>query len=303
MEAEEEHEKFNLLELRKLHQCLIENKARIHIERYEAVVVETLRSLAELTVYGDNKSELMFDFFCEKNMLSLFLELMYADYGCPSTIHVQILQTLSIVINCVRNHTSLYYLLSNNYINRILLFQHDFDTCEEALRDQFLSFMKSMSLKLNTQTIQFFFMEDGSGRFPLLQRAIELMYLPEAMGRIATQSTILNVYKVKDKQAREYALEEGVMLCFFREVVKLMDKQYMDILQTCNTYLAACDEGDAALLQRCEHALDDILNTTEDWFYYLQDLLDLQIPRLRTALVTHIMDEFFVTVLMNPVRT
>lgn len=218
MEGEDEHERFNLVELRKLHQCLIDNKKVIHIASNEEVVVETLRSLAEIVVYGDNKSELMFDFFCEKNMLSLFLELMYADCGCPSTIHVQILQTLSILINCVRNHTSLYYLLSNNYINRILLFQHDFDTCDEAVRDQFLSFMKSMSLKLNTQTIQFFFMADGSGRFPLLQRAIELMYLPEAMGRIATQSTILNVYKVKDKQAREYALNEDVMLSFFKEV-------------------------------------------------------------------------------------
>jgi len=49
-----------------------------------------------------------------------------------------------------------------------------------------------------------------------------------------------------------------------------MDKQYMDILQVCSTYLAACEHNDAAAVRNCELTLDDILNTTEDWFYYLQ---------------------------------
>jgi hypothetical protein len=59
MEGEDEHERFNLVELRKLHQCLIDNKKVIHIETNEEVVVETLHSIAEIVVYGDNKSELM----------------------------------------------------------------------------------------------------------------------------------------------------------------------------------------------------------------------------------------------------
>lgn len=98
-----------------------------------------------MVVYGDNKSELLFDFFCEKNMLSLFLEIMWAEGKgtCPSIVHVQILQTLSILINCVKNNTSLYYLLSNNYINEMISYPHAFDL-DESLRDQFVSFMKSL---------------------------------------------------------------------------------------------------------------------------------------------------------------
>jgi len=97
-----------------------------------------------MVVYGDNKSELLFDFFCEKNMLALFLEIMWVEGpGCPSAVHVQILQTLSILINCVKNDTSLYYLLSNNYINEIIIYPHAFEA-DESLRDQFVSFMKSL---------------------------------------------------------------------------------------------------------------------------------------------------------------
>lgn len=161
--------RFTVVELRKLHQTLVDTKGVINVEENANVVVENLRLIAESVVYGDNKSELLFDFFCEKNMLSLFLQLMRAECGCPSTVHIQILQTLSILVNCVRNYTSLYYLLSNNYINEIILFPHDFDTCEEGLRDQFVSFMKSLSLKLNTQTVQFFFIEE-TGAFPLLTK-------------------------------------------------------------------------------------------------------------------------------------
>ena len=91
-------------------------------------------------------------------MLSLFLDIMRAEGGCPSIIHIQILQTLSILINCVKNDTSLYYLLSKNYINEMIIYPHDFED-DEALRDQFVSFMKSISLKLNIQTVQFFFNE------------------------------------------------------------------------------------------------------------------------------------------------
>ena len=111
-----------------------------------------------MVVYGDSKSELLFDFFCEKNMLSLFLDIMRVQTGCPSVVHIQILQTLSILINCVKNDTSLYYLLSKNYINEMIVYPHNFEE-DEALRDQFVSFMKSLSLKLNIQTVQFFFNE------------------------------------------------------------------------------------------------------------------------------------------------
>ncbi|KAJ1420056.1 hypothetical protein B484DRAFT_333255, partial [Ochromonadaceae sp. CCMP2298] len=178
------------MELRKLHKQLDENKCVD--DNNQALVVEILRVIAEMVVYGDNKSELLFDFFCEKNMLSLFLEIMSSPGGCPSTVHIQILQTLSILISCVRNETSLYYLLSNNYINEIILHAHDFAD-DESLCAQFASFMKSLSLKLNIQTVQFFFIEE-SGAFPILTRAVELLTIPDPMIRIASQSTILNVY-------------------------------------------------------------------------------------------------------------
>jgi hypothetical protein len=306
--------RFSLPYLRKLHQQLVENK---HVtQENQDVVIEILRIIAEMVVYGDNKSEILFDFFCEKNMLSLFLELMWTEGGCLSAVHIQILQTLSILVGCVKNNTSLYYLLSNNYVNEIINYPHNFDT-DESLRDQFASFMKSVSLRLNKQTVQFFFIEETGG-FPILTRAIELLYLNDNMVRIASQTTILNIYRVQDFRSRAYALQDEVLITLFSAITALMLGQYKALLQVCEQYSAVCsgvgtaatgadDGGDSKVeaealtrsrLSSLEGQLSDLLLQSEDWFYYLQDLFDLKINSLRRSLVLHLLNSFIVPVLL-----
>lgn len=288
--------RFSLVELRRLHAQLVEHK-RVN-EENQHLVVEILRVIAEMVVYGDNKSEFLFDFFCEKNMLSLFLEIMSTKGGCPSIVHIQILQTLSILISCVRNETSLYYLLSNNYINEIIIYPHDFLN-DESLCAQFASFMKSLSLKLNIFTVQFFFIEE-TGAFPILTRAVELLTIPDPMIRIASQSTILNVYRVEDVRARAYALQDEVMGVLFAQTVNLMETQYTTILKTCKQYYRSCNSYDELAPSRIEDKLDDMLSAMEDWFYYMQDLLDLDVGRLRRALINHLLNDFIIPVLLQP---
>ena len=191
------NDRYSLQNLRKMYKQLYENKSVS--KDNETVVIEILRGLAEMIVYGDSNSEILFDFFCEKNMLSLILEVMWTETGCPVKVHVQILQTLSILINSIRNETSLYYLLSNNYINEIIIFPHDFeDDNGDGVCEQFISFLKTLSLKLNEHTVQFFFIEK-TGAFPLLTRSIDLLNHSEPMVRTAAQATILNVYQVRER--------------------------------------------------------------------------------------------------------
>lgn len=288
--------RFSLVELRRLYQELVENKEVNSTN--ESTVVEILRVLAEMVVYGDNKSEMLFDFFCEKNMLSLFLEIMWTEGGCPAAVHIQVLQTLSILISCVRNDTSLYYLLSNNRINEIIIYPHDFEK-DESLCAQFASFMKSLSLRLNEQTVQFFFIEE-TGAFPILSRAVELLHISDPMIRVASQTTILNVYRVEDSRARAYALQDEVMRGFFEQIVRIMTSQFNSISETCTIYAKASTELDEAGTTKLEYQLEDQLAGAEDWFYYLQDLLDLPIPRLRRALIAFLDSEFIQAVLLAP---
>lgn len=49
------------------------------------------------------------------------------------------------------------YLLSNNHVNSIML--HKFDFSDEDVMGYYILFLKTLSLKLNTHTIHFFYNE------------------------------------------------------------------------------------------------------------------------------------------------
>jgi protein CLEC16A len=290
--------RFSLVELRKIHQQLVENK--IVDDENKSLVVEILRVIAEMVVYGDNKSELLFDFFCEKNMLHLFLEIMWSEKGCPTSVHIQILQTLSILISCVKNDTSLYYLLSNNYINEIITFPHDF-TADESLLAQFASFMKSLSLRLNIQTVQFFFIED-TGAFPLLTKAVELLSCKDPMIRISAQTTILNVYQVDEPRSRAYALQDDVMNILFEGIILIMKDQYNAIQKYADEFINSVHEKQSDLT-RLKQNFEDVGINLEDWLFYLQDLMGLKIEVLQKSMSSYLLNNFICPVLLDSLVT
>lgn len=57
------------------------------------------------------------------------------------------------------------YLLSNNHVNSIIV--HKFDFSDEEIMAYYISFLKTLSLKLNNHTVHFFYNEvrpRGEGR-------------------------------------------------------------------------------------------------------------------------------------------
>jgi len=287
--------RFSLPELRRIHNQLVENKAVN--DSNQDLVVEILRIIAEIVVYGDNKSELLFDFFCEKNMLALFLEIMWSPGPCPSIVHIQILQTLSILISCVKNNTSLYYLLSNNYINDIINFPHCL-TDDESLSAQYASFIKSLSLRLNDQTVQFFFIEE-TGAFPLLTKAVQILESDDPMIRISAQTAILNVYRVDDSRAREYALQNEVLTVLFKAIICIMNGQFNNLKRLYNIHMNA--DVQKSDLEKAGQSINDLAISIEDWLYYLQDIFDLNIPLLVNFFEYIIMNDFIVPTLFGAI--
>ncbi len=104
-------------------------------------------------------------------MLSYFLRIM--KQKCGSYVCVQLLQTLNILFENIRHETSLCkyfykynyvtiifvvdFLLSNNHVNSIIT--HRFDFSNEEIMAYYISFIKTLSFKLNSYTVHFFFNE------------------------------------------------------------------------------------------------------------------------------------------------
>nr|XP_046194723.1 protein CLEC16A-like isoform X2 [Oncorhynchus gorbuscha] len=185
------------------------------------LLVETIRSITEILIWGDQNDSSVFDFFLEKNMFAFFLNILRQKSG--RYVCVQLLQTLNILFENISHETSLYYLLSNNHVNSshhitvssssLLLLSpppldyllsnnhvnsiivHKFDFSDEEIMAYYVSFLKTLSLKLNNHTVHFFYNEHTND-FALYTEAIKFFNHPESMVRIAVRTITLNVYKV-----------------------------------------------------------------------------------------------------------
>jgi hypothetical protein len=233
----------------------------------------------------------------------LFLFFLSPSIHFVHQVHVQILQTLSILCQCVKNNTSLYYLLSNNYINDIIRYPYNFELDE--LSDIFISFMKSLSLRFNEQTIQFFFIEE-SNSFPILSKAIEFLKFRDPMVRTGAQSTILNIFRIDEPKARQYSLNHEIMNSLAAEVVNQFEGHYSQIQSLSLEYfmyslqpkMKDFTEGKMGL--RIEYQIQSSLAGIEDWLMYLEDIFGLKIHSLSHIIIQQFSSNFVYPHLLSP---
>lgn len=152
--------KFTLDELRELYGILIKNP--VVTEANRAIVVETIRAIAEFMIWGDQNEPRIFDFFLEHNIMTYLHRILLQPANRSGDVAKQVLQTLSIIIQNVKSETAVFFLFSNNHINNIV--DLDFDFEDEEVLGYYVSFLKTISLKLNVGTVQFFF--DTTGKQP-----------------------------------------------------------------------------------------------------------------------------------------
>ncbi|VDN10992.1 unnamed protein product [Dibothriocephalus latus] len=91
----------------------------------------------------------------EQNALDLLIE--FLTKGKDANISVQLLQTFNILFENLSNKRALYYLLSQNHVNKIIL--QDFDFENEEVIGYYIALLKSLSFRVDDDTINFFYDE------------------------------------------------------------------------------------------------------------------------------------------------
>lgn len=245
------------------------------------------REMAELMIWGDQHDQSFFDFFLEKNLLGYFLRIMAQSRD--SAVHVQLLQTLSILLENLRSTSSLYYLLSNDRINAIIT--HPFDFSDEEVLAYYISFLKTLSLKLDASTVQFFF-NDATQEFPLYTEAIKFFTNPESMVRVGVRTLSLAVFKVEEEGVRRFIVS-GKAAPYFRNLAHFLES----IGATLREFqgLASSLDGNRVV----QHKFTDTVDELTDMLYYLMDIYTLQQPQLNTALTQSLMEQWVTPSLMR----
>ncbi|XP_022248411.1 protein CLEC16A-like isoform X2 [Limulus polyphemus] len=252
------------------------SKNQVVTEQNKALLVETLRSIAEILIWGDQNDSTVFDFFLEKNMLSFFLQIM--KQKCGRYVCIQLLQTLNILFENIRNETSLYYLLSNNHVNSIIV--HKFDFSDEEVMAYYISFLKTLSLKLNPHTVNFFYNEHTND-FPLYTEAIKFFNHGESMVRIAVRTLTLNVFKVQDRAMLKF-IRNKTAAPYFSNLVWFIGNHVLE-LDNC-----------VRMVTEYQSRLPDFVAEHLDHLHYLNDILCLHIDDLNDVLTDHFLNSLLV---------
>lgn len=213
--------RFTFEELRALSDVL--NKNQVVTEANRALVVETIRSIAEFMIWGDQNEPRIFDYFLEINVMHYLQRILLQPANRTGDVAKQVLQTLSIIIQNIRSETGTYFLFSNNHINNIVEIRFDFE--DEEVLGYYISFLKTISLKLNARTVQFFIdRREGSSTFPLYSEAVKFAHHKEGMVRAGVRTLTLHVYTVPDHFIQGFVCQAPATAYFAEMVAYIADQ-------------------------------------------------------------------------------
>ncbi|GMH41903.1 hypothetical protein BSKO_09813 [Bryopsis sp. KO-2023] len=253
-------ERFSLEELEYLYSVLEKTPEITATNRDQ--MVETLRSIAELIIWGDQHEPKFFEFFLEKNVLGHFHKILTVGDNRRGDVAKQVLQTLSIMIQNLRSETSVFYLFSKDHINDIVQLRFDFE--DEEVLGLYISFLKTISLKLNPKTVQFFFQDNGAVcAFPLYTEAIRFINHKEGMVRAAVRTLTLNVYRVTESVVQDFVVAKPASN-YFTELALYAAEQ----CQIMDRMLSNAESGSS----QSAGPLDSQLAEIEDMISYFNDI-------------------------------
>lgn len=185
-------------------------------------LVETLRRITGWLVWGEYHDSSLFDLFCEHSLLAGFVAVLRV-HRSPKSVKLQVLQTLSILIQNAQRTTSLIYLLSGGLLNTFFDYPpslHD----EEALA-YFITLLKGLVLRLDDELALLCLVkfdassasrgQEASGnlyRMPIFERSVSFIGHTDPMVHTAARTAVLCILRLEQPILRAATEEASLRL-------------------------------------------------------------------------------------------
>ncbi|CAI5954268.1 unnamed protein product [Closterium sp. NIES-64] len=233
-------------------------------------------------------------FFVEQGVFAQFIRIMaLANQPSPQCegVMVQLLQTLNLMIQNLKSEKAIYYMFSKEHINNVISFPFDFS--DEELLAYYISFLKTLSMKLDKSTISYFIVEkeDGSSAFPLYVEAIRFFHHEESMVRIAVRTLTLTIYNVHDERANRFVLSPSAIR-YFEDLAIFVRQQSFTLARLVAN--AVRNFGSIVDVGRVEASIAEI----GDLLYYCNDVMSAGIPQLSEVVSEHLLSNWVFPVLL-----
>ena len=170
------------------------------INKYSSILKDLIQLLFKYLMDGNkNSEEDIIGCFKEED---IFNGIKYIYYVEDYDINCIIIQSLSIlIVNIVKSKAFLYCILSNNFVNDLLLV--DFSKYDDEFFSYYVNFLKSLVMRIDESTFALFFNE-RSCCFPLIDCALNLYNYSNSMTRTVVNNIILQTLKCDMEKIYEY---------------------------------------------------------------------------------------------------
>lgn len=263
--------KVNSNNLRKIYSELeyIQNDIE-KLEKSIEIVCELINLVGHFLVLGESQKNIegwnIFDAFVELDFMSEFTKLSsYENYK----INLEIINTFSFLMINIKDKTSLYYLFSGNFLNKII--SKDHNQYDEEYISYYINFLKSLSLRLDETTIQLFYLEN-SHSFPLIENALEFYNHEDSMVRSVVRNIVLNVLKIKNPKIQNY-FGKLPSIGYFSDLICHL----RDICYKLNEGISNNNTNNIM------YSFDDLVDET----LFIDDLLNLNLTKINYILINN----------------
>lgn len=212
-----------------------------------------------------------FEAFAELNIMDDLLKLNNLSIY---QISYAIIQSLSFILVNISNTQFLFYIFSNNAINDIISIE--ISNFDDEYLSYYINFLKSLSLRVDCETIQFFF-DENTNTFPIVEFALKLYNYSNSMISTVVHNIILAILNVGYEPIQEYFCKLPTVSYFILIVCHLRDdsRRYFE------------DETD---YEAYEDMIDDIM--------YINDILSIGIEKINYILINALFYYFIMPKIM-----
>ena len=225
------------------------------IDKFPTLLKDLIQLLFKYLMDGNkNSEEDIIGCFKDEDIFNGIKNVYYLeDYE----INCIIIQSLSIlIVNIVKAKAFLYCILSNNFVNDLLLI--DFSKYDDEYFSYYVNFLKSLVMRIDDNTFLLFYNE-RSNCFPLIDCALNLYNYSNSMTRTVVNNIILQILKCDMEKIYEYfTLLPSVNYFNF------ISLRMKDIINDLNTNINNLDP------------YEDLIDLT----LFINDLLSLEQPKI-----------------------
>ena len=211
-----------------------------------------------------------------------------------SHISFSILECIYILLTNIQNTGLIFYIYSTKYQTYIpgcyLNIIDKIISIDAKKKDEFLTyqvnFIKSLTLKLNIDCIEFFF-DKNKNQFPILNKAFSLYDNKDAMIRSVVKNIFLTILKINDEHLRQFLTAFPNNIYYPNIIFQLRNI----IIKLC--LINFIDETKKNPIDKFRDEHDYLL----DQMYYISDLLLIGIESINFILINCILNEIILPLL------